>query len=471
MRKFLLFTTSFLFLSIFLNAQTISPDFQDGKIWFKVKSDARIASALQENHLNLPFGTLPFLNSLMESYSITELSRPFYAAKNSPVLQRTFMLQFSDYVNVDAIIHSLKMMKEVEYAERVPLNRSCLTPNDPSFASQWHLNTIGATLAWNTFSTGSSIRIAIVDDAIERTHPDLAPNLWVNAGEIPGNSIDDDNNGYVDDMNGFDVSTNTNNPNPPNNSFDHGTHVAGIASAATNNNVGVSGIGYSCKLMCIKASTQVGSVTHGYEGIVYAVVSGARVINMSWGGTGSSTTAQNVISWADQEGVVLVAAAGNSSTNSMFYPAGYIQCIAVAATSSNDSKAGFSNYGTWVDISAPGNNIYSTIVGASYGNKSGTSMASPLVAGLCGLMLSANQYLTPADIRSCLNSTATNINTQNPTFIGQLGSGRINAGAAMQCVTATLVWPPVAAFTANITTCRILFLWRELENLMKPLQQ
>ncbi|MDQ3111844.1 MAG: S8 family serine peptidase [Bacteroidota bacterium] len=436
-------------------AQSSLPVYQDGKIWFRVKDDARINASLNENPLNLPIATLPFLEPVAKAHMVTKLSKPFFAAKNSNILQRTYLLEFSDYNSAQLIIDELKATGKIVYAERVPMDHSCLTPNDPSYGSQWHLATINASSAWNYFSTGSTIKIAIIDNAIDRGHQDLSGNLWVNAGEIASNGIDDDGNGYIDDINGYDVADNDNNPNPPNNSFDHGTHCAGISSAGSNNSTGIASIGYSCKLMCIKAtgnSASASSVTNGYDGVVYAVSAGAEVISMSWGGTGSSTTAQNIITWASQQGVVLIAAAGNNNVSTMFYPAGYTECIAVAATSSNDAKASFSNYGSWIDISAPGNNIYSTLPSNGYGNLSGTSMACPLVAGLAGLMLSLNPLMTAADVRNCIQNNATNINAQNSSYIGQLGAGRIDANASMACVGATLNLAPVANFVANVTT-------------------
>lgn len=441
-----------LLLTGLMSAQTIHPDYQDGRIWFQVKKDYRINLPLKDNPNQVPVAELPFLEKVAEKHPLTKLSRPFFAAKNSELLQRTYQLSFSDYAQVDQIIAELRASGKVEYAERVPLVRTTLTPNDPSYSGQWHLSVINAATAWNYFSTGSTIKIAIVDDALERTHPDLSGNLWTNPGEIANNGVDDDGNGYIDDINGYDVSDNDNNPNPPSSSYSHGTHVAGCASASTNNNTGVAAIGYSCKLIAVKSTNSSSSITDGYPGIVYAVAAGADVINMSWGGAGSSQTAQNIITWASQQGVVLIAAAGNSNVNTQFYPAAYTECIAVAATSSNDAKASFSNYGSWIDIASPGNNIYSTYYNATYANNSGTSMASPIVAGLAGLMLSLNPSLTPADIRNCLTSTADNIDAQNPSYIGQLGAGRINAAAAMQCISSTLSWPPVAGFTANVTT-------------------
>lgn len=434
-----------------LFAQTAHKDYQDGKIWFKLDNTVRIAQSLTENSEKIPLQSIPGLSQIASKYGFINLSKPFAAAKNSEILQRTYLLEFSAIQDVERCIKELESLKGVEYAEKVPFDRMFLTPNDPSYSSQWGLTNINAPTAWNYFSSGSNIVVAIVDDAIERTHADLAPNLWVNTGEIAGNGIDDDNNGYIDDINGYDVGSNDNNPNPPNGSFDHGTHVAGIVSARSNNGVGVASIGYSCKLMCIKATTSAGSVSNGYDGIVYAAVSGAHVINMSWGGPGASTTGQNVVNYAAAQGCILIAASGNDNVNTQFYPAAYNNVVSVAATTSSNTKASFSNYGTWIDISAPGNNIYSTTVGNSYGNKSGTSMASPMVAGLAGLMKSLNPNMPNADLINCLISTAANINTQNPSYIGQLGSGRIDAAAAMACVAASLNNPPVADFSANFT--------------------
>jgi len=453
MNKKLLSLLAIILFSVNVFAQNISPEFQDGKIWFKLKNSYNGAALnIGANTRDLPLATLPFIKKFEKSYHLTKLSLPFAAAKNSPKLQRTYLLEFTDYANVFSILSDLRLSGAIEYAEQVPYDQHCLIPNDPDYSSQWGLATINAASAWGYFSAGSTIKVAIVDDAIERTHPDLAANIWINTGDNNSNGIDDDGNGYIDDKNGYDVGSNDNNPDPTTSAYDHGTHVAGIVGARSNNSIGVASIGFSVKLMCVKSTNSATSVTNGYDGVVYAAVNKARVINMSWGGTGSSVTAQNIIDYAYDEGCILVAAAGNSDVNTPFYPAAYNNVISVAATTSSDTKASFSNYGTWVDVSAPGNNIYSTFVGAAYGNKSGTSMASPMVAGLCGLMLSLNPGLSQTDITNCLLSTATNINSVNPGYIGQLGSGRINAFAAMQCVSATLAWPPVADFVANVTT-------------------
>lgn len=433
-------------------AQTVHSNYLDGKIWFKVKNDAKIQNSLTEDPKKINLEIIKGFTQIANKYNTTNLSKPFFAAKNSNILQRVFLIEFNDIQKVDLFIRELEALNLIEYAEKVPLTKTCLTPNDPSFSSQWGLSMINASNAWNYFSTGSNVVIAIVDDAIERTHADLAPNLWINPGEIAGNGIDDDGNGYIDDINGYDVASNDNNPNPPTVAFDHGTHVAGIASARSNNGTGVASIGYSCKLMCVKSTSSSSTITNGYDGVVYAAVSGADVINMSWGGPTGGITAQNIIDYAVSQGCVLVAAAGNDNSSSVFYPAGLNDVISVAATTSTDARASFSNYGTWVDIAAPGNNIYSTTVSNTYGNKSGTSMASPMVAGLVGLMKSLNPFMPNNDLINCLLSTTDNIDAQNPSFIGQLGTGRIDAEAAMSCVALSLNNPPIADFSANFTT-------------------
>lgn len=449
MKRILLILLLFPLISF---GQKFSPDYQDGKIWFKVTNETRLTLSLEENPDILPIGTVPGLSAIAKKYGIINLSKPFFAAKESTILQRTFMIEFDDYLKIEQFIKELEVMKCVEYAEKVPLYKHFLTTNDPNYSSQWHLTKINAQGAWNYFSTGSTVVVAVVDDAVKRDHPDLAPNLWVNPGEIPGNGIDDDGNGYIDDVNGYDIGSGDNNPNPPTTAYEHGTHVSGIISAASNNGIGISSIGFSCKLMCVKATNQPTTISSGYQGVTYAAANGANVINMSWGGPGGGTTGQNVINYAISKGSILVAASGNDNVQTLFYPAAYTGVVSVSATNSADKKASFSNYGTWIKISAPGENILSTTIDNSYGYMSGTSMASPLVAGLLGLMKSLNPTMPNSAIINCLYSTAQNIDSQNPSYIGKLGAGRINASAAMACVAASLNQPPVADFTANFTT-------------------
>ena len=431
--------TFFLHATASLFAQNFSSDYIDGKIWVKLKEGYTANAALNENLMNIDLNTLPFLKNIITETSSKnaieeiKLSKPFYRTKSGK-LQNTYQLNFNDYETVNEKIRKLMLAEEVEYAEQIPLNKTTQIPNDPAISYAWHLNKINAWDAWDYTTGNSSVVVAIVDNAIDTNHPDLKANLWSNAGEIANNNIDDDNNGYVDDVCGFDVADNDNNPNPPLTSWEHGTHVAGIACARSNNGVGIPSIGYNISLMPVKATNVYGYVTHGYDGVVYAIDAGADVINMSFGGYAYNQTAQNIMDYGHSKGIVLVASAGNNNMSQLFYPAAFNHVIAVANTNGNDLKYSDSNFGTWVDISAPGASIISTLPGNSYGIMSGTSMSSPMVAGLCGLMLSLNPSLTPDEILNCLKSSADNINAQNPSYIGKLGAGRINASAALACV-------------------------------------
>ena len=456
-----------LFIAIFLIlgtsfgdvfAQSISPNYLDGKIWFKVKDNFPVETMYNRkakiDFQNLDLKSFSYTKHILNKYNLTRLARPYHMVKNEKKLSNVFLLEFADFNHVEEIIQDLIKNKAIEYAEKIPLARHCLVPNDPSYNSstQWGLFKINAENAWNITTGSASVVVAVVDDAVQLTHPDLNANIWVNTGEIAGNGIDDDGNGYIDDRNGYDVADNDNDPNPPSTAFAHGTHVAGIVGARGNNSTGIASIGYGIKVMAVKSTTTPTLVTNGYDGIVYAVNSGADIINMSWGGSSSSTTAASIITWAWNSGVVLIAAAGNNNVSTMFYPAGYAEVIAVASTSTVDDKSSFSNYGSWIDVSAPGSSIYSTVPMSTYAYMSGTSMASPMVSGLAGLVKSVNPGMTPTDIRNCLTTTADNIDAANPSYIGQLGGGRINAFAAVNCAASTLSLPPQADFYADYTT-------------------
>ncbi|MBA3706893.1 MAG: S8 family peptidase, partial [Bacteroidetes bacterium] len=251
-------------------------------------------------------------------------------------------------------------------------------------------------------------------------------------------------NGYIDDINGWDMADNDNKPNPPSATFFHGTHCAGDAAAVADNGVGISSIGFNVSIMAVKAAPSSGSpdqITMGLEGMVYAADAGARVISHSWGlfTTASSDLKQidDAVSYAYGKGCIILGAAGNNSSSTPFYPAASNHVISVAATNQDDTKRSASNYGSTVDISAPGD-LYSTMPNGAYMAEQGTSMACPLTAGLCALMLSLNPALTPAQVESCLKSSAVNIDAINPSYKNGMGAGRIDAEAAMKCVAATL---------------------------------
>lgn len=424
---------SFLFVTVF--SQTIYPDYEDGCIYFKLKDQVTLQRQPVQEVMDM--NEMPFLNAIRSQFKIKKLYAPFYRT-SSTILCKTFKICFPDPQYVDEIIKALYQTGFIEYAEKVPLLKPAYDTNDPSFSKQWSLQKVNANKAWNYSRGSKKVVVAVVDNAVDINHPDLKTNVWVNPNEIPGNGKDDDKDGYIDDINGWDVADNDNDPTPPQSSVAHGTHTGGIIAAVSDNNLGISSLSFGISLMAVKANKNsgAGSSSDIFKGFTYAADAGADVISLSWSGTGSSQTDQNVINYAYSKGVVLVAAAGNNNSEAKTYPASYPNVISVASSDESDKRSVFSTYGTWVDITAPGSNIYSTVPGTGYQNMSGTSMACPLVASLCGLMLSLNPALTQAQVENCLKSTSVSIDAINPAYAGKLGAGRINAEAAMKCVAA-----------------------------------
>jgi subtilisin family serine protease len=361
-------------------------------------------------------------------------------------LSKFYVVHFTTPVNVFSFAEEITRLDVVQYAEPWFIYKVNYTPNDPSLNLQWGLQKVKAQQAWDISQGDTSVVIGIVDSGVEWTHQDLSANIWNNPNEIPGNNVDDDNNGYVDDIHGWDFAgaqwqniQGDNNPSPMGSNNSHGTHVAGIASAATDNSIGVAGMGFTCKILPVKCSADndtrapggVGYILTGYQGIAYAAMMGADVVNCSWGGAGGSQTEQDLINFATQQGTLVCAAAGNDGTSGFFSPAGYQNVIGVAATDQNDTKASYSNYGEVVDVCAPGSSIYNTIYPNSYTYQYGTSMASPFVAGLAGLVKSHFPNYTSLQIGEQLRIACDNIDNINPSFAGQLGRGRINSYKAL----------------------------------------
>lgn len=401
------------------NAQNIYKDRRDGEVYVKFKN-FYLAKFQTDEAGYFPVQQLAMLGELPVKYDVYKAQSSFYFAKELD-LRQTIRLYFNAAEQVDAFIAELERLPFIEYAEHVPYFKLSLTPNDMGTNSfnngTWHLYRINAQQAWDISTGNPNVKVAIVDDAVQTNHTDLAANMLA----------------------GRDVALGTNDPNPPTTSYSHGTHVAGISAAVSNNGTGVASIGYSIKIIPVKATNSATTISHGYEGVTWASNNGANVINMSWGGTFGGQTGNNVINAAFNNGIVLVAAAGNDNQETTYYPAGYTNVIAVASSSNTDAKSSFSNYGAYVDITAPGSNIRSTVPTNTYAVYNGTSMASPLVAGLCGLVKSVNANFTPTQIRNCITSTAVNINSVNANFIGKLGAGRIDAFAALQCAQGSVV--------------------------------
>lgn len=451
-----IYTLLLVSLFLFNKAQKVNPEYVDGTIFLKFRTGT-IKNLNNENPNNLPLEKISILKELIGKYGITKAYKPFYQADDDIRLTHILQLEFTKASKINELIEDLFQNRIVEYAEKVMLLKTHATPNDPTVGA--HLTQIGAQNAWNIWNStangNSTITVAVVDNAVDRSHPDLSGNIWVNPGEIAGNLADDDNNGYIDDVNGWDPADGDNNTIPTNNGMNHGTHCAGIAGASTNNNLGVASIGWNVKIIpvkCAKNGDATNSVGYGYQGIIYAAKSKARVISCSWGGTGApSAAAQSIIDYAWGKGCIIMASAGNNGNNTITYPAGYNNVYSVANVATNDVKAGTSTYGTWVDISAPGQNILSTTPGNTYQSFSGTSMACPCTAGLAALMLSKYPGMSQNDVLNCISSTAsTTLYTLsgNAAFTSpnQLGAGRINAFAAMQCAANYSTAVPIANF-------------------------
>jgi hypothetical protein len=268
------------------------------------------------------------------------------------------------------------------------------------------------------------------NDAIDINHPDLVENIAVNVNEIPGNGLDDDTNGYVDDYKGYDVSLQSPDVTPPTAQFRHGTHLAGLMSAASNNLRGIASVCHHGKLLPIKCTDNFQTVSHGLEGVVYAIDAGANVVNMSWGSPFPDPLLKEVIDTAvHYEKIFFVAAAGNMGDSLRNFPAAFENVIAVSATDQLDQKLSSSSFGDWVEIAAPGSSLVSTEPGNGYAYMSGTSVAAPLVSASIGLLLSYKAYLTKEELLDCLLNSTDSFPNSSVNF----GRGRLNLEKAMAC--------------------------------------
>ncbi|MEW6583905.1 MAG: S8 family serine peptidase, partial [Actinomycetota bacterium] len=276
----------------------------------------------------------------------------------------------------------------------------------PLFPQQWGMSRIGAPQAWDT-ADGTPVVVAVVDTGVDVSHPDLAAATWTNPGEVPGNGVDDDGNGYVDDVRGWDVRNGDATVYDDPSSDAHGTHVAGIVAAVRGNGTGVAGVA-AARIMPVKfISGGTGSISDAVTALRYARDNGARIVNASFGSSGYSTALCDAVADITASGVLVVSAAGNSAVDNDVQRPTPAACpapgnVAVAATTSTDALASYSNRGAaTVDLAAPGSAVLSTIPGG-YGTMSGTSMAAPHVAGAAAAVLARAPSLGPAEVRAAL---------------------------------------------------------------------
>lgn len=375
-----------------------------------------------------------------------------------------YVIQLPEGVSVNQAHRWFKRQSEIMQAEPNFLIPVHTNPNDPFFPQQWALNNTGQSggalqadidilNAWGLEIGSQGIVIAVVDTGVDYRHEDLAPNIWRNPGEISGNGIDDDNNGYVDDIRGWDFVNSDSGfegedyavrDNDPMDTHGHGTLVAGVAAATGNNGRGITGVTWRSKIMPVRA----GFKTAGGSGlllsvdaalaIIYAAQNGAHIINLSWGAKYRSAIIEDAINFAAEHGVLILASAGNQNTSLPLYPGALDNdaVMTVGATDHNDNKASFSNFGTWVDTFAPGVDIHTTYLNNTYAIGSGTSLSSSLVAGIAALIWSLNPDLTTSTVKKILYTAMKPID--NP--LGEsVAGGRINAYHSLQLTSLSLI--------------------------------
>lgn len=374
---------------------------------------------------------LASLAKLFSAYQVTH-DKPLIKNIRFSELSNTHILILQDDVDVIDALIAFSNDPNVEWVEPDYLAYPAeTTPNDPQFANQWGLTQIEAPAAWDIITGSQTVSIAILDSGIDMNHSDFSGLLWVNPGEIAGNGQDDDNNGYIDDINGWDFVNDDNDPSDDNG---HGTQVAGIAAAATDNGVGIAGVCWNCKIMPVKVMQTSGIANYSdiAAGVLYAARKGAEVINLSMGGYANSLILQTAIQIAVNDyDVVVVGGAGNDNLDAAFYPAAFPEVLAVVGTTITDTKAPLSNYGSWVDVAAPAVNITTTFLGGDWGPANGTSFAAPFAAGLAGLLFSQHPEWSEPLVRAQIEHTVKPIDELNPAYSYKLGSGRINAADAV----------------------------------------
>ncbi|MDW7997753.1 MAG: S8 family peptidase [Bacteroidota bacterium] len=427
---------------VVVKLRALSPAFAEWKQAGRAGS-VRVFGSLGGVHIARPYVPSGLLRALQRR---THGQGTIRLHRHLAELERIVVIEFPSAVDTAIFLRKIRLHPDVEYAEPLPERFLCGTPNDPLVVEQYALGLIRAFEAWDVVpSDVEPILIGIVDTGVDLEHPDLAENLFWNAGEIGtdahgqdkrSNGIDDDGNGFVDDWRGWDFAAGAgdrqdNDPSPGN---AHGTHVAGIVGAVVNNARGIAGLVPRVRLLAVKVGPDGAgaySVVNSYQGILYAASMGAAVVNCSWGGPGRSEAEHEIVRTAVAMGSVVVAAAGNDGRRLPFYPAAYPEVLSVAATDSADRKAWYSSYHETVDVSAPGDEILSTIPGGLYTRMQGTSMAAPIACGVVALVRQKFPHYTPYQAMARVMMTTDDIDRLQVWLAGLMGWGRVNAYRAL----------------------------------------
>ncbi|UCB58736.1 MAG: S8 family serine peptidase [Thermoplasmatales archaeon] len=400
------------------------------------------------------------IENLYDKYQINSIEKVFKNSENT-ILDNIYLLKVPKDTDLFSIIEDFTSHPDVEYAETNGLSQTaCLIPDDVDFDKQWALENTGqtggkidsdidATDVWDIETGSSDIVIAVIDSGIDYNHPDFEDNIWNNEDEIPDNDIDDDENGFVDDIIGWDWWYDDNDPLDD---MGHGTPCAGIAGALGNNGIGGAGVCWNCKIMPLKIMNGTGWTyfIDIAKSIEYAADNGADVISMSLRIYSNKTYIHDAVNYAYEKGVVLVGGVGNENISDKAYPAAYNNVIAVAGTDHNDNRMVYycevcqqyhgSNFGPWVDVAAPALDIFSTMptyhvwfndiyeLEQNYDiMPGGTSFATPHVSGVAALMLSKNPSLSPDEVKSRIRKYVDPYDSAE-----YIGTGRINAHQAIK---------------------------------------
>ena len=462
-----------------------------------IKLDETLLSQLDRQAFSQGRTGLIELDQFMAGLGVDKISNHFTGSRlvqNSPLLQSWLKVHFRNPQQAETMAKRFAELQSVVRADAIPIHEVYATPNDPQVSTQWHINQandadIDAYEAWDLQTGNPDVIVTVMDTGVEWFHNDLAGsladqndrmsihgNMWVNSAELADTSsaLDEDGNGFNDDWIGWDFVTGNPNlldlgddydvaDNDPRDVNGHGTHCSGNVGAINNNSVGVcsagggwgedvNGYGNGVRVMALRigwSDFPSGRVSMDFaaSAFVYAHDNGARIACCSWGSSsyGPLETAVNLFIYGQENpapgtakvGLIFVAA-GNSSSQSTDYLTGRGDCVSVAATQEDDNAASFTNYGNWISISAPGNNIYSTAVGGGYVSYSGTSMATPISAGVTALVWSYNPLLPADDVESYIYAGADNIDAHlDSVYIGKMGAGRISARGALDIAVGT----------------------------------
>ncbi len=400
------------------NAQSQQADFRPGEVIVKFKSDVSTAS----------------INSVLSNAGI-QIARQFSDIS-------VYKCTISGDKAVHTAVAECNADPNIEYAEPNFIYHTFKTPDDPRFSDLWNLTMISAPEAWDLQTGDRANIVGVIDTGVDLDHEDLEANIWKNPGESgdgkESNGIDDDSNGFIDDYRGWDFINNDNNPDDDNN---HGTHVSGTLGAVGDNGIGIVGVNWEVSIMALKFldASGSGSLDDALGCILYGVNNGAKVLSNSWGGGGFSQALEDAIQFANDNGVLFVAAAGNGGEDGVgdnndsvsSYPANYEvpNVISVAANTSSDNLTRFSNFGkNFVDLAAPGADILSTVRNNGYQRFSGTSMATPHVSGAAALIWAQYPGINSNQVKIRLLGSV----DRKPAYTGNVATGgRLNVHKAL----------------------------------------